>query len=198
MRETEPYRPIPLACMGSKPAFSEPLHVGRPNIGDRTTLLARLEGMIDRRWLTNGGPLVVEFERRIADLLQVRNCIATCNATVGLEITARALRLSGEVIVPSFTFVATAHALQWHGITPVFCDVEPVTHNINPRHVEALITPRTSGIVGVHIWGRGCFVPELQSIANDHGLALLFDAVHAFGCSYCGRPILGRLAAPKS
>ena len=115
-----------LAIFGGDPSFDEPLHVGRPNIGDREELLLeRITDMLDRRWLTNDGPLVREFEARLADYLGVRHCIAMCNATVALEIAIRALGLKGEVIVPSFTFVATAHALQWQEITPVFCDIDP-------------------------------------------------------------------------
>jgi dTDP-4-amino-4,6-dideoxygalactose transaminase len=93
------------------------------------------------------------------------------------------------VIVPSFTFVATAHALQWQQITPVFCDIDPRTHNIDPARIEDLVTPRTTGIIGVHLWGRPCPIDELQAIADSNGLALLFDAAHAFGCKYGARKI---------
>jgi dTDP-4-amino-4,6-dideoxygalactose transaminase len=173
------------------PAFAEPLHVGRPNVGDASTLAARIEEILERRWLTNDGPLVREFEQRVADAIGVRNCVAMCNATVALEIAIRAAGLTGEVIVPSFTFVATAHALQWQQITPVFCDVDPATHNLDPARVEELVTPRTTGIVGVHLWGRACPVDALARIADERGLTLLFDAAHAFGSSYGGAP-LGR------
>jgi dTDP-4-amino-4,6-dideoxygalactose transaminase len=178
-----------LAIMGGPPAFNNPLHVGRPNIGDRAKLLARINDMLDRRWLTNDGPFVKEFERRIADIVGVRHCIATCNGTVALEIAIRAVGLSGEVIVPSFTFVATAHSLQWQEITPVFCDIDPATHTIDPAKVEEMITPRTTGIIGVHLWGRACDVARLEGIANKRRLALMFDAAHAFGCSHQGRMI---------
>jgi len=178
-----------LAILGGEPAFTEPLHVGRPNIGNRNALIERINDMLDRRWLTNNGPYVQELERRIADYLDVKHCIAMCNATVALEIAARALDFHGEVIIPSFTFIATAHALQWQEITPVFCDVDPTTHNIDAGKVEALITPRTTGIVGVHVWGRPCPVDALEEIARRRGLKLMFDAAHAFGCSYKGRMI---------
>lgn len=180
-----------LAIFGGEPAFEEKLHVGRPNIGDRGTLLARIEDMLDRRWFTNNGHYVQEFERELSELLGVKHCIAVCNATVGLEIAIKAVGLGGEVIIPSFTFIATAHALQWQGITPVFCDVEPTTHNLDPRRVEEAITPRTTGIVGVHLWGRACDVEALARIAHRHDLKLLFDAAHAFGCSERGRMIGG-------
>jgi dTDP-4-amino-4,6-dideoxygalactose transaminase len=114
-----------------------------------------------------------------------------CNATAALEIAIRALDLKGEVIVPSFTFVATAHALQWQHVTPVFCDIDPATHNLDPAKVEKMITPRTTGILGVHLWGRPCDVIGLQGIAEKHGLKLLFDAAHGFGCSYRGKRIGG-------
>lgn len=178
-----------LAILGGTPAFTDKLHVGRPNIGDRSVLSARINDMLDRRWLSNNGPFVQEFEKRIANFLEVKHCIAMCNATVALEIVTRALGLHGEVIVPSFTFIATAHALQWQEITPVFCDVDPATHNLDPSKVEAMITPRTTGIIGVHVWGRPCSVEALSEIAARNGLKLMFDAAHAFGNSYKGRMI---------
>ncbi len=178
-----------LAAFGGAPAFNEKLHVGRPNIGDRQRLIERINDLLDRRWLTNNGPFVQEFEQRIADLLGVKHCIAMCNGTVALEIAIRAIGLTGEVIVPAFTFIATAHALQWQEITPIFCDINPSTHNIDPCRVEEMITPRTSGIIGVHLWGRPCDVDALSEVARDHDLRLLFDAAHGFGCSYKGRMI---------
>lgn len=178
-----------LAIFGGEPAFAEKLHVGRPNIGDRDRLLERINDILDRRWLTNAGVYVQEFERRIADMVGVQHCIAMCNGTVALEIAIRALGLKGEVIVPSFTFIATAHALQWQEITPVFCDIDPRTHTLDPARIEELITPRTTGIIGVHIWGRSCDVERLEWIARRHHLRLLYDAAHAFGCSHNGRMI---------
>ncbi|MDX6303509.1 MAG: hypothetical protein QOI77_478 [Blastocatellia bacterium] len=180
-----------LALLGGEPAFSEALHVGRPNIGDREKFEARVRDILDERWLTNSGRYVQEFERRIAKLVGVRHCIATCNATTALEISIRALGMTGEVIVPSFTFVATAHALQWQGITPVFCDINPQTYNLDPRQVEEMITERTTGIIPVHVFGRPCDVEALTRIASERDLKLLFDSAHALGCSYQGRLIGG-------
>ena len=178
-----------LAIFGGAPAFAEPVHVGRPNIGNREHLMARINDMLNRRWLTNNGIYVQELERELEKKLGVKHCIAMCNATVALEIVIRALELKGEVIVPSFTFIATAHALQWQEITPVFCDVDPETHNLDPRRVEELITPRTTGIIGVHLWGRPCNIDPLTEIAQRRQLKLLFDAAHAFGCTSAGRYI---------
>ena len=178
-----------LAIRGAPPAFDEPLHVGRPNIVNRDAFLRSIGEILDRHWLTNNGPVVQEFERRIAEYLGVKHCVAMCNGTIALEIAIRALGLQGEVIVPSWTFVATAHSLYWQGITPVFADIDPVTHNLDPDAVRRMITPRTSGIIGVHLWGRAAPVDELQSIADEHGLKLMFDAAHAFGSSYKGQTI---------
>jgi len=181
--------PPALAIFGAAPAFVEQLHVGRPNIGDRTRFLARLNDILDRRWLTNYGEYVKELEGRIAALIGVRHCILVANGTIGLELLIRALGLSGEVIVPAFTFVATAHALQWQEITPVFADIDPATHCLDPDSVEAAITPRTTGIIGVHLWGRPCAVDELARIAGRRGLKLIYDAAHALACSFGERMI---------
>lgn len=178
-----------LAINGAPPAFTEPLHVGRPNIGSREAFLKYAEEIFDRRWLSNNGPLVQEFERRIADYHQVKHCVAMCNGTIALEIAIRALGLTGEVIVPSYTFIATAHALHWQEITPVFADIDECTHTLDPEAVRRMITPRTSGIIGVHLWSRSAPVEELQAIAEEFNLKLMFDAAHAFACSHQGRMI---------
>lgn len=180
-----------LGIFGGAPAFKEKLYVGRPNIGNRDRLIERINRMLDTRWLSNDGPLVSEFEKRVADYIGVKHCVAMCNATIAMEIAVRALGMSGEVIIPSFTFIATAHALQWQQITPVFCDIEPATHLLDPRRIEELITPRTTGIVGVHLWGRGCDVEAIAAIADRYKLKVLFDAAHAFACSHQGRMIGG-------
>lgn len=182
-------RIIDLAILGGKPTFDQTLVVGRPNIGDRSKLLERINDLLDRRWLTNRGPFEKEFENRLSTLLNVKHCVAMCNATIALEIAIRGLGMTGEVILPSMTFVATAHALQWQEITPVFCDIDPQTHNIDPSKIEALITPRTTGIIGVHLWGRPCNIKALTQIAKKYNLALLFDAAHAFSCTYNGKMI---------
>ncbi|MEZ4643037.1 MAG: DegT/DnrJ/EryC1/StrS family aminotransferase [Chloroflexota bacterium] len=173
-----------LAILGGTPAFADHLHVGRPNIGSRDNLFARINDIFDRRWLTNNGPMVQEFERQLAAHLHVKHCVAVCNGTIGLEIAIRALDLTGEVIMPAMTFIATAHALRWQGIKPVFADVLPGSHNLDPNSVANLITPRTTGILGVHLWGIPCAVDALTELAETHHLKLLFDAAHAFGCSY--------------
>ncbi len=178
-----------LAINGAPPAFQEQLHVGRPNIGSKEKFLVYASDILDRRWLSNNGPLVRELEKRIADYLDVKHCVCMCNGTVALEIAIRALGLSGEVIIPSFTFIATAHALSWQEVTPVFADIDPQTHTLDPNAVRKMITPRTSGIIGVHLWGQAHYIDDLQEIANKNNLKLMFDAAHAFGCSWNGEMI---------
>jgi len=179
-----------LAILGGIPAFPSPLHVGCPNMGDHGRFLARLEAALHRRRLTNGGPLVQEFEERICALLGVANCVATCNATLALQIAARALGFSGEVLLPSFTFPATAHSVSWQGGTPVFCDIAPGTHNLDPSAVARSITTETTGILATHLWGKPCDIDALGRIAEEHRLPLLFDASHALGCK-AGRRMIG-------
>jgi dTDP-4-amino-4,6-dideoxygalactose transaminase len=180
-----------LAINGAPPAFDEPLHVGRPNIGDQKAFLRKAESILESRWLTNNGALVQELEQRVAEMHGVAHCVAMCNGTIALEIAIRALGMEGEVIIPSYTFIATAHALWWQGITPVFADIDPGTHNLDPASVRRMVTPRTSGIIGVHLWGRPAPIEALQEIADEHGLSLMFDAAHAFGASAGGRLIGG-------
>ncbi len=163
------------------------LHVGAPNVGNRDVFLSRINEILDRRWLSNNGPLVQEFEKEICELLGVKHAVAMCNATVALGIANKALNLKGEVILPSYTFIATAHALQWQGITPVFADIDPESHNIDPDQIEALITPKTSGIVGVHVWGRACDTEAIEVIAAKYNLRVMYDASHGFGCTVDGR-----------
>lgn len=178
-----------LAVLGGTPRFPEPLHVGRPNIGSHERFLERVRKMLETRWLSNNGPFVQEFEQRLADFLGIKHCIAMCNGTMALEIAIRALNLKGEVIIPSFTFIATAHSLQWQEITPVFSDIDPRTHNLDPERVEEMITPRTTGIMGVHLWGRPCDTERLEKLASRRNLRLLFDASHALGVAHRGRMI---------
>lgn len=178
-----------LAINGARPLFPQPVHVGRPNVGDRAMFDLLVDGMFDRMWLSNDGPLLKRFEQALCNFLGVKHCVAMCNGTIALEIAVRALELRGEVIVPSYTFIATAHALQWQEITPVFADIDPVTHNLDPAAVRSMITPRTTGILGVHLWGRPAPTDELAAIATEFGLRLMYDASHGFGCTSNGHSL---------
>ncbi|MFJ4100257.1 aminotransferase class I/II-fold pyridoxal phosphate-dependent enzyme [Amycolatopsis japonica] len=179
--------------MVKKSMFSNPLHVGRPNVGDRDRFLERINGALDRLWLANNGPLVREFEARVAEMAGTEHCVPVANATTGIQIAAKAagLQPGDEVIVPSFTSPATPHALQWVGLVPVFCDVEAKTANADPEHVEQLIGPKTRAIVGVHVFGRPCEIDQLSKLAEWHGIPVLFDAAQAVGCTYKGKPVGG-------
>jgi dTDP-4-amino-4,6-dideoxygalactose transaminase len=176
-----------LAAFGAQPLFKDPVHVSRPNIGDRDALVQRMNDALDRRWLTNDGPLVRELETRLASFMQVEHCIAMCNATVAMEVLGHALALSGEVIVPAFTFVATAHAFSWIGLRPVFCDVEPAFHTLDAADVARAMTKNVSAVVGVHLWGNVCDDSALRTAAQ--GRPLLFDAAHALGCGVGARKV---------
>lgn len=178
-----------LAINGAPPAFDEPLHVGRPNVGEKAEFLKHVDDIFENKWLSNNGPKVQLLEQRVADYHNVKHCIAMSNGTIALEIAIRALELEGEVIIPSYTFIATAHALSWQGITPIFADIDPDTHCLDPDSVRKMISPNTTGIIGVHLWGQTAPVDELQTIADQHNLKLMFDAAHAFGCSCKGQMI---------
>lgn len=180
-----------LALCGATPRFRAPLHVGRPNVVNSERVLERIGQSLESKCLTNHGPLTRELEERICTYLGVRNAIVTSNATAGLEVVAGCLEISGEVIMPAWTFVASAHAFHRMGATPVFCDIDPRTHCLDPRAVEALIGLETQAILGVHLWGRPCIPEELETIAKRYGLKLLFDSAHALGCSRGDRMIGG-------
>lgn len=172
---------------GGPPEFDRPIYFGVPNVGDRDAFYTRLKVILDSRRLTNGGPMTDELTTRVAQTSGVDHCVLTCNATSALQLAIRAFDLTGEVIVPSMTFAATAHAVSWLGLKPVFCDIDPRTHNLDPVQVKRLIGPSTSAVIAVHLWGRPCAVDELQCIAREYRVRLLFDAAHAFGCSWRGR-----------
>lgn len=174
----------PLAVLGGTPAFDHNVCVGTPNVLNRERFFELANEALDNRWLTNFGPLSLRLQDEICRVTGAKYCLAVCNATIGLELAFLSLGLTGEVILPAFTFVATAHALRRAGLTPVFCDVDPLTHCLDPKQVEALITPRTSAILGVHLWGQmSPDVGRLAALARDRGLSLVYDAAHAFGCT---------------
>lgn len=181
---------IPLAFFGARPAFATPLPLHRPHYGNRDMILEGMAGILDSRD-AGDRPLVADFEERIAIAAGVRHCVGVCTAGAALELAIRGLNFKGEVILPSFMPAAAAHALQRQGITPVFCDIDPRTRTLDARHVKSLVTPRTTGIIGAHLWGEPCRVDELQALSRERRLRLLFDASHAFGCSHRGKPIGG-------
>ncbi|WP_436644455.1 DegT/DnrJ/EryC1/StrS family aminotransferase [Microbaculum sp. FT89] len=167
------------------------LYVGQLNTPSTDKVIDAMNGIFDRRFYTNHGPLVAEFEKRIADFLDVKHAICMTNGTVALMVAAKSLGLRGEAVVPAYTFPATAQALSYAGLRPVFCDVDPDRHTISVETVRAAMTDETTAIVPVHLWGRACDIDGLQALGDEAGAALLPDAAHAFGCTYKGRKIGG-------
>lgn len=178
-----------LAILGGKPTFIRPLHVGRPNLPDRKVLDQYIDRIFESRRLTNNGPLVREFREKLQEYLQVKHCIPVCNGTIALELAERALNFKDEVILPSYTFIATAHSLQWQEITPVFADIGIDDVSIDPDSIRKVLTTNTSGIIGVHVYGYPCDYEEINKIAKERDLKVLYDAAHAFGCEVKGIPI---------
>jgi dTDP-4-amino-4,6-dideoxygalactose transaminase len=163
------------------------IRVGTPNLGDRAQLHRLLDEILDRAWLTNHGPLEREFEARLCEVVGTRHCIPVANATLGLLVAVKALVPDGEVIMPAFTFPAAAHVTRMLGLEPVFCDIDPHRHHLDPRDVAGRLTDRTAGVVAVHLWGRACDTEELEHRVADR--PVIYDAAHAFGATHRGRPI---------
>ncbi|KAA0924182.1 DegT/DnrJ/EryC1/StrS family aminotransferase [Psychrobacter sp. ANT_H56B] len=141
-------------------------------------------------WLTNNGSLLQDLERRLADYLGVKNIILVANGSFALQLAYKALDLEGEVITTPFSFAATTSTLAWEGLKPVFADINLKTFNIDPAQIEAKITPNTSAIVPVHVFGNPCDVEAIQAIADKHKLKVIYDAAHAFGSEYKGQSVL--------
>jgi dTDP-4-amino-4,6-dideoxygalactose transaminase len=169
--------------------LAEPVYVTRPLLPPLPDVMRRLEAVWAARWLTNGGGQHVELESALRAYLGVPELSLFNNGTIALLVALRALDLSGEVITTPFTFPATPHALAWLGLTPVFADIDPVRLTLSPDAVERAITPRTTAILGVHVYGVPCDVDGLQAIADRHGLRVIYDAAHAFGTRVRGRGI---------
>lgn len=149
-----------------------------------------LKQIWESKWLTNNGQFHQQFEKELADYLGVEHLSVFSNGTLALVTALQALRIKGEVITTPFSFVATTHSLHWNEIKPVFCDIDPVTYNLDPAKIEAAITPNTTAILPVHVYGNPCNVEAIQKIADTYGLKVIYDAAHAFGVKYKGTPIV--------
>jgi dTDP-4-amino-4,6-dideoxygalactose transaminase len=149
-----------------------------------------LEKIWESKWLTNAGPFHQEFESTLAKYLGVEHLSLFVNGTLALVTALQALRITGEVITTPFSFVATAHSLLWNGIKPVFVDIDPETFNLDPSKIEAAITPQTTAILPVHVYGKPCDVDQFQEIADLYGLKVIYDAAHAFGVKNQGKSLL--------
>ena len=158
-----------------------------PSLDD---FLPYLQDIWDRKWLTNNGHYHQELEKALCEYLKVPYISLFTNGTLPLMCALQALRITGEVITTPFSFVATTHSLWWNGIKPVFVDIDPDTCNIDPAKIEAAITPRTTAIMPVHVYGKPCDTERIQEIADKYGLKVIYDAAHAFGVEVDGKSIL--------
>lgn len=149
-----------------------------------------LQDIWDRKWLTNNGHYHKELEKALCEYLKVPYISLFTNGTLPLMCALQALRITGEVITTPYSFVATTHSLWWNGIKPVFVDIDPVTGNIDPDKIEAAITPRTTAIMPVHVYGNPCDTQRIQEIADKYGLKVIYDAAHAFGVEVNGESVL--------
>jgi dTDP-4-amino-4,6-dideoxygalactose transaminase len=169
--------------------FSKPLYITKPILPDLSKLQIKLEQVWESGLLTNMGPQHHDFEQRVKSHLGAENICLFCNGTLALQLACQALKLSGEVITTPFTFPATSHVLYWNRIQPVFCDIRKDTFNLDPDKIEEMITPETTAILPVHVFGYPCDTDSIQEIANRHGLKVIYDAAHAFGVQVDGVPI---------
>jgi dTDP-4-amino-4,6-dideoxygalactose transaminase len=170
--------------------MNRPIYVTKPFLPPLEEYMESLRSIWDSGILTNGGPFHDAFESRLAAYLGVEHVSLVCNATIGLILALQALRIEGEVITTPYTFVATAHSLLWTNNTPVFVDIDPVTLNLDPRQIEAAITPHTRAILPVHCYGNPCAVEQIQEIADNYNLRVIYDAAHAFGVRHRGQSVL--------
>ncbi len=177
------------AIAGGEKEFAEFLPIVRATLPSLEEIKEPLQEILASGMVTNFSKYVRQFEAESAAYLGVKNSLTVSNGTSGLLLAAKCLGLKGEVIVPSFTFSATAHALVWNGLTPVFADINPETFNLDPRKVEEKITERTSAILATHVFGNPCDIEALEAIARRHNLKLFFDAAHALGSQYKGKKI---------
>ena len=169
--------------------FEKPIYVTRPFLPPLADFSRQLQEIWGNEWLTNNGPVLQRFQKELCHYFKTDNLCLFNNGTLALQIALQGLQLSGEVITTPFTFVATTHALYWNKIRPVFVDIEPKHYTLDPAKVEAAITPWTTAILAVHVYGYPCRLQELADIAQRHKLLLLYDAAHAFGVTVDGKSI---------
>ena len=169
--------------------FEKPIYVTRPFLPPLEEFCRGLGQIWESRWLTNDGPLIRRFAQELCTYFETNNLCLFNNGTLALQIALQGMGISGEVITTPYTFVATTHALFWNKIRPVFVDIEPDYYTLDPERVEAAITPWTTAILAVHVYGHPCKLNTLADIARRHNLKLLYDAAHAFGVKIGGTPI---------
>lgn len=169
---------------------NENIYVSRPALPELEEFIPYLEQIWQNKILTNNGPFHRQLEKELAEFLGVPYLSLFVNGTLALVTALQVLRITGEVITTPFSFVATAHSLWWNNIQPVFADIEPEFCNLDPEKIEAAITPQTTAILPVHVYGNPCKVERIQEIADTYGLKVIYDAAHAFGVQYKGQSVL--------
>ncbi|MCL6583029.1 MAG: DegT/DnrJ/EryC1/StrS family aminotransferase [bacterium] len=169
--------------------FAQPIYVTRPILPNLEELTEKLKEVWESKWLTNNGPQHQLLEEKLRQLLKVPYLSLFNNGTIALITACQSLRLSGDVITTPFTFPATPHVLSWNNIKPIFCDIDPNTMNIDANKIESMITPQTTGILAVHVFGTPCDVIKIQEVADRYGLKIIYDAAHAFGVEIRGEGI---------
>jgi len=169
--------------------FEKPIYVTRPYLPPLEEFCHGLQEIWENRWLTNNGPILQRFTQKLSNFFETDNISLFNNGTLALQIALQGMGISGEVITTPFTFVATTHALFWNKIRPVFVDIEPEYYTLDPEKVEAAITPWTTAILAVHVYGHPCKLNQLADIARRHNLRLIYDAAHAFGTEVGNKPI---------
>lgn len=170
--------------------IKEKIFVNQPTLPELQEFVPYLEEIWKSKRLTNMGEFHQELEKQLCEYLDVDYISLFANGTLALIAALQVMRISGEVITTPYSFVATTHALKWNGITPVFCDIDPITYNLNPTKIENLITPKTTAIVPVHIYGNPCDVNKIEEIADIYGLKVIYDSAHAFGVKLQNESIL--------
>jgi dTDP-4-amino-4,6-dideoxygalactose transaminase len=169
---------------------NDPVYVTQPSLAPLNEYTELLKGVWERGILTHNGPLVQQFEKELCTRLGIENIVAVSNGTIAIQMAIRALQLRGEIITTPFTWIATVSAIKWEGCTPVFCDIDEETLNINPVKIEPLITDRTVAIMPVHVFGNPCDVEAIDIIAKKHDLKIIYDAAHAVGSLYYEKSLL--------
>ena len=170
--------------------IDKPIYVTSPLLPSLEDFTFLLKEIWESKMLTNNGNFHQKLEEELAKYLKVPYLSLFTNGTLPLITALQAMRITGEVITTPFSFVATTHSLWWNGIKPVFVDIEPETCNLDPSKIEAAITPKTTAIMPVHVYGKPCKTKEIQEIANKYGLKVIYDAAHAFGVEINGESIL--------
>jgi len=166
------------------------INVTSPLLPNFEEFTSYLQDIWERKWITNNGHYHQELEKALCEYLGVEYLSLFTNGTLPLITALQAMRITGEVITTPYSFVATTHAIWWNGLTPVFVDVDPKTGNLDPQKIEPAITPKTTAIMPVHVYGNPCEMDKIQEIADRYGLAVIYDAAHAFNVKANGKPVL--------